>query len=328
MVANKNMAQVALFSTLLVMIPLFVFPDRFGLELHMGMFTYAIIEIFFYAGVFFAFRSESSFLEIAQGVGLAFLYRFVMGSVFGLLIWVVYHIDFSVALSLGISRYLPVVIIQALATPFVLKSTFMGMVEGAPMVRRHHDITPRSSNVISESFERPKFQVEKKENRYKAAPVDASTTTSSSSEEYDTGINLTMNGFERSVRYLGEHHAVELAAVVDSEGLPMAVFKRGDIDADRWTPMAGLFTDANESLLNRGGGYRRMDQFSLTFDSNRLVMVRINSFNLLVLSHQGEDDLLQIRIAQASDVIRKYSSERYSELLAPSTEEQEYVSGS
>jgi predicted regulator of Ras-like GTPase activity (Roadblock/LC7/MglB family) len=324
MITNRDLAQVALFSTLLIIIPLVVFPARFGLDLNMGMFTYAIFEILFYGVVFFILRSESTFIEITQAIGLTFLYRFFLGTIFGILLWAVYKTNFSVSLALGISRYLPVVFMQILAAPFVMKPLFINMFEEPPIMQRR-PVKSTSTGFVAKEEKVVSFRQGNRSSQFKSKPVRNPMTTSQK-EENDTGINLNMNGFERAVRYLGEHHAVHLAAVVDCEGLPLAVFKRGDIDPDRWTPMARVFQDSNEQQLNRRGETNGIDEFSICFGAHRLAMVKINNFNLLVLSQQDEDDLLKIRLTQASDVVRKYSSERYSGLLMAGAEEQKYVS--
>jgi hypothetical protein len=135
-----------------------------------------------------------------------------------------------------------------------------------------------------------------------------------------------VDGFDRAVRYLGEHHAVLLAAVVDSEGLTMGSFKRDGYDPDQWAPYSLLFRSANEELLERHSqGEHNITQLDLTFGPFRLVVVNLENFNLLVLFNHDEDDLLGIRINQAADLIRKYTSERYGSLLSSGTEER-YVS--
>lgn len=138
-------------------------------------------------------------------------------------------------------------------------------------------------------------------------------------------IGHDIDGFERAVRYLGEHQAVVLAAVVDREGLTLAVFKRGEIDSERWAPFSLMFREANERLLERNADDFGVEHLDMVFSSGRLVSLKIIDLSLLVLSNHEEDELLRIRIKQAADIIRKYTSERYGESLPSGTEER-YVS--
>jgi hypothetical protein len=133
------------------------------------------------------------------------------------------------------------------------------------------------------------------------------------------------NGFERAVKYLGEHHAVQLAAVVDNEGLTMASYHRGLFSSDDWAPLSLLFQSANEKILGRNTGGCTPDRLDIGFGHNKIAIVKSANFNLLVISNRDEDELLGIRISQAAEMIKKYTSERYGKLLSPVTEEK-YVS--
>ena len=133
------------------------------------------------------------------------------------------------------------------------------------------------------------------------------------------------DGFDRAVRYLGEHQAVLLATAVDAEGLTLSVFRRGEAEADRWAPYSLLFQQANEGLLKRNKDENNIDRLDLVFGPHRLVIVKIENYSLLVLCRHEDDELLGIRITQAADIIRKYASERYGH-LSPSVTEERYVS--
>lgn len=157
--------------------------------------------------------------------------------------------------------------------------------------------------------------------------VKTGSTAGNIDTPHATAVSFDTNGFERAVKYLGEHHAVLLAAVVDHEGLTLAAFKRGPENIERWTSYSLLFQKANEDLLHKNNQNDCLDHLDLTFGTNRLSIIRTGSFNLLVLSDSEQDDLLSIRVTQAADIIRKYTSERYGKLLLAETEEQ-YVSNS
>jgi len=318
-VYNRYIAQVALFSTLLLLVPMFYFPARFGLDLAIGTFTYSMFEMLFYGIIFFIFRPESSLLQLVAGSGITFLYRILLGTVYGVLLVIVYGMDFSVSLTLGISRYLPAIIPHILAAPFVMRPFFLAIADQSARSQRSHrqDRQMPTHEKEKEAATTPYFP--KSEQR--------SVSSGSGATEFKSGYSLGNEsiGFDRSVRYLGEHHAVQLAAVVDGEGLLLASFGRGDEDPALWAPYSLLFEETNQRLLQKNAGNSEIGRVDLVFGSRRLVVVRIDSLNLLVLLNHEEDDLINIRITQSADIVRKHLSERYGNLL-PSGREEKYVS--
>jgi len=314
---NKNSVQFILFSAIMLIIPMTIFPTRFGIELEFGFFAYSMIEIIFYGVVFYSMRPSGSLLQIFQGVGLAFLYRIVMGSLFGIFISLIYDIGFSISLSLGVSRYLPAVLIHILAAPFILRPFFLSFSGEKTNLQRSYGREPQSSaSVLDRQVQSTIRSAETK----RASVIE--TDISSTGSGIGTSVGYETNGFERAVRYLGEHHAVRLAAVVDGEGLTLAILKRGDIDPDHWAPLTLLFQESNLEVINRKENGAELEQLYLYFQNKRIVIIKIKDFSLFVLADSEDDDLLKIRIVQATDIIRKYSSERYDTLLSASTEEQ------
>nr|MBN2276707.1 hypothetical protein [candidate division Zixibacteria bacterium] len=326
LIYNKEYFKVLLFSTLLVMVPMFYFPARFGMDLAMGSFTYSMFEIVFYGLVFYLFRPKVTLIQLFAGAGLTFLYRIMIGSVFGIFLSFMYHMNFSVSLALGVSRYLPAILLQVMAAPFVMRPFFLLIVDQTVVERR----PARRERPITTAVQ-PRKDIEEVESimpfhsRPESRPVR--TGSDSISEGGPSGISLgsNMDGFDRAVKYLGEHHAVVLATVVDSEGLTLGTFKRGDIDPDIWAPYSLLFRKANSALLHRAGDQDNIENIDMIFGSRRLVIVKTVNFNLLVLSNHEEDELLNIRIKQAAEIVKKYASERYGRLLPANTGEQ-YVS--
>jgi predicted regulator of Ras-like GTPase activity (Roadblock/LC7/MglB family) len=322
--SNKNYIQIIVFSTILVFVPMFVFPAKLGMELAVGSFTYSMFEIVFYGAVFYLFRTQSSLLQLMAGAGLTFLYRIFLGTVFGLLVAMSYQMDLSVALALGVSRYLPAILLQVIGAPFVMRPLFLSI----------FDIqSSRSRSRVSKVSTPRQTQLEKPGKKaikpsMTSGPSLHSTGLGRAITEADkdaTSVGYETNGFDRAVKYLGEHHAVRLAAVVDYEGLTLASFSRRIDDVGRWAAYAPLFQNANNDLLERFGRDGRMSDFEMSFGQNKLSLIQVHDFSLLVLANKEEDDLLNIRITQAAEMIRKYYSERYGDLLPQGTEER-YVS--
>lgn len=309
--ASKNRWWILLISGLLIAAPMIGFPIRLGLNLATGSFIYALVEVTYYGIIFYLLCHEATPMQLLQGASLTFLYRIVLGTIFGIMISMIYNVGLSAALALGISRYLPAIIFQIAVAPFALRPLLQSIAD-AEITRRKHHIkkyqppTPRGVDIVSPDL---------------SARFEQKVSVVADRYRHES------NGFERAVRYIGEHHAVILASVIDMEGLTLASYRKGQIDPEAWAPLALLFHQTNEKILNRNETGATADRLDLSFGSKKLTAYRESNFNLLVLTDREDDELIGIRIVQAADMIRKYLSERYGNLLLPSTEEQ-YVSNS
>jgi len=319
---GKNMFQVVLFSILLIIVPMFYFPARFGLDLATGSFTYSVVEIIYYGLVFFILRPGASLMQLLQGAGVTFLYRVMIGTVFGCSLWAFYGMEFSVSLALGVSRYLPSILLHIAVAPFLMRPLVMPPAVSGPASRRRGRSRPTASRSGEANLTAQPFFPSQE-------PRSASRSGSGTSDSPVSRVSVgpEANGFERAVGYLGEHHAVLLAGVVDHEGLTMACFRRGEIDDELWAAISILFEETNEDVLGRVVAEARLKSLDLTYGTQRLVVARAGWFNLVVVANHEEDELLSIRIKQGAEMIRRYASERYGRLLSAGTEEK-YVSDS
>ncbi|MEW6013934.1 MAG: hypothetical protein AB1690_01285 [Candidatus Zixiibacteriota bacterium] len=318
---GKDSRLVLLISSLLIVVPMVVFPRKLGMDLSTGSFAYSLLEILYYGIVVFILRPQSSLLQILQGAGITFLYRIALGTVFGIMLAVMYNLNFSVSLTLGISRYLPAILLHILAAPFTLRPIYRAMFGDAARERRHYIKKYQPPTASRETTgHAPTAPAE----HHRASAV---FEHGASEPRSDSSVGHEQNGFDRAVRYLAEHHAVLLAAVVDLEGLTVASFKRGNVDLERWAPLSLLLQKSNEKILKRNREGEIPDRIDMSFASMKLIVVKAGYFNLLVLANREEDDLLGIRIIQATELIKKYTSERYGAAVSYSAEEK-YVSNS
>jgi hypothetical protein len=317
--ARKNGQLILLISSILIVVPMVVFPRKFGINLATGSFIYSLFEVLYYGLILFLFRPRTTLFKLFQGAGLTFLFRILLGTVLGLFFWALYGTSFTVSLTLSISRYLPAILLHVAVAPFAMRSIYLTMLGDDLRHHRNH-IKKYEPATVARHDEPAQMQTSHKEP--KPAPAFERKIIESKQEIAPGHEN---NGFERAVKYLGEHHAVQLAAVVDNEGLTMASYHRGLFSADDWAPLSLLFQSANEKILGRNAGGCTPDRLDIGFGHNKIAIVKSAHFNLLVISNRDEDELLGIRISQAAEMIRKYTSERYGRLLLPVTEEK-YVS--
>jgi predicted regulator of Ras-like GTPase activity (Roadblock/LC7/MglB family) len=273
--------------------------------------------------VIYFFHRRTTLLRLIQGAGVCLIYRLALGAFFGLLIAAAYSMQLRVSLTLGMSGYLPAILFHVVLAPFILRPVVSQLFPedrekrspSLPLMAtpraEERSIPPaatRQHQVATNTHPAPAF----------AAPRRVEATVTAKRAE-TPGVAREANGFDRAVTYLGEHASVNLATVVDDEGLPLASFKRGQIDPDVWAPLALLFIDESRQVLQRG----QMDEpekVDLMLKDKRLVVARPEGCYLLVVAERHDDDLLNIRINQALEMIGRFIAERYGSKMNPNAE--------
>lgn len=305
--------RLVFFAVAALVVPVAVFPEQLGMQLARFTMASLFYELVYYAFVSYLFQREGSLLQLAQAAGLCLVFRLTLGSLFGLIIAALYGMQISVSLALGLSSYLPAVLLQAGATPFILKPVIERFTRAT--ARRRVVITPLTSEQsptydhkaavpTADDYAAPSYESSASRESYQNADAGAERMTSNPAP-----LTSDSNGFERAVRYIGEHGSVHLAAVVDHEGLLMASFRRGEIEPEDWAPLALLFYESNRRVLARNG-LSDPDRVDLRLTDKRVVTARQNSYSLMVVADRHSDDVLNIRISQGLDIISKYLTER------------------
>ncbi len=313
--------QILLFSLLVLIIPMILFPERLGTSLAKASLVYVLFELVYYGVVSFILNRHTSLLQLAQAAGVCIVYRFVLGAVLGVFIVIAYPMDLSVALTLSMSSYLPAILLQIAATPFILRpaidSSLFEQRRPARLVMEGPAAPPRTAAQAAPDHRarrQDSYSPERPSARQRSEM--AARQTSVAAPAFSDA-----NGFERATRYIGEDASVELAVVVDPEGLMLSHFSRGDIDPESWAPFAIVLEQGNSAVLKRFG-FTNPDKMELVFRDKKVVIASEEMFSLLIVSERTLDEVLHIRINQALDIIRKYVAERYSEKLVANAEKQ------
>jgi len=310
-ISGRNARQMLLLSLAVLIIPMIIFPERFGTGLaRMSMF-YVMYELAYYMVVSFGLTRRSSLLPLVQAAGICLVYRLILGATFGLLIAFWYSMNLTVSLTLGLNSYLPVLLLQIAAAPFILNpaikvltgrkqiaaatTTQQAEETESPMEGKTTFVTTAARGQVSQ----PSSHRHDTDSQYQA-PTD----TVPSARPGDA------NGFDRATRYIGEDGSVQVAAVVDNEGLLLGHFQRGGAIAEDWGPLALLFYRQNQVVIDRfGGGVP--EKIFLNLNDRRIIIAREDSFYLMVVADKQNDDVLNIRFSQGLEAIRKYIAERY-----------------
>jgi predicted regulator of Ras-like GTPase activity (Roadblock/LC7/MglB family) len=321
---GQDNRRIIIFSLGVIILPLVVFPARLGTDVARASLINALYELVYYSIVVFFFHRRTTLLRLVQAAGVCLIYRLALGAVFGLLMAAMYSMQLRVSLTLGMSGYLPAILFHVALAPFILKPVVSQLysedsvqkspslpLKAAPRIEER-SIPPaakRQSPVAVNTQPAPAF----------SAPRRLEATISPRRTEASASIAREANGFDRAVTYIGEHASVNLAAVVDNEGLLLASFKRAQVDPDIWAPLVLLLVDGSRQVLQRvqPEGLEKVD---LMLKDRRVVVARPEGCYLLVVAERHDDDLLNIRINQALEMIGRFVAERYGSKMNPNAE--------
>jgi hypothetical protein len=279
-------------------VPLFYFPNAFGWSGAAGgtprLFIY---ELIYYGLVFYAFFSREQVSRLLVAAITALGFRISLGVVFAVLAGGVFGLSVGQALAQGLYAYLPVALLHVALVPFLLKPVFRFRELRRPVrPERPAEMAPR--------------------------PMPTETPTADLATR-PTGTDQ-MPDFGAAVAHVASYSTVELALLVDEEGLSVARASRGGADSDLWAPVVNLVYEAicGEMVRTGDAGVRR---FELTLTDHRLVVERVAPFYLAVLFDHATDELVNVRIAQAVDMVRKYAEYKYPKVAPSAATEVAYV---
>ena len=254
-----------------------------------------LVEFAYYLLAFQFLLSREPFPHRMKAAIVTLVFRLGLGMVFGILAGGLFQVGFGAALADGLSRYLPAVLLHAAVVPFLL----------SPVFRFRELRKSRSSASASE------------------IPARASKAAASSESHGWSGAEHVPD-FDAAVAHVASYSTVGLALLVDDEGLCVARAARGTADSDLWAPVVNLLYHATLRELRRtpDADVRRLQ---LSLSRERLVVERVEPFYLAVLCDHNTDDLVNVRITQAVEMIRKYYEHKYRKAAPQGAAEVAYV---
>ncbi|MCP4685072.1 MAG: hypothetical protein GY867_06430 [bacterium] len=313
--------RLLLFSLAALIPPMTAFPAQFGTQLARFSAIGLLYELVFYGIVVYAFQRRGGLLQLVPAAAACLAYRLALGLALGLMMTIAYGLDFKISAMMGAVSYLPGVLFLTALTPFIMMPVaalfYRNFDRPRPQPVKEPEVTaaaPKEGRTsIAISLERG--VVDKK-----PAPRPIPETPKTAAvESAPSAATSEVDGFERAVRYLGEHGSVYMAAIVDHEGLTLANFVRGEANAEEWAPLALLFFRQNEEVLGRGN-LESPEKLDLVLKEKRIKVAREGNLSLMVVSERHADDVLGIRVNQALEMVKKHMSERYSHMLDPNAE--------
>ncbi len=323
-----------------LVVPLIVFPAMWGLELARATWVGIALQLAWFGFVIYLFNRRASLMQLVQWAAVCLVFRLALGALFGLTVSLMYGMNLQISLDLGLFAYLPGLMIQAGLAPFAL-NTILGRVERS-MKRLQPEPEAEASNVdnqqeratvkretivAQEYSEQPSAPVRRAEARRELSPAPeerqpvwqnvSKPGREPQREQHAAGGEA--NGFDRAARYVGEDGSVHFAAVIDHEGLILGQFARRNWVPEDWAPYALSMLDMHRTLGERAewGAPERLD---LHFADARVSVVGDEHLVLVIFAERHQGDVLNIRINQANDMIRKYMAERYGHLTTVNAE--------
>jgi hypothetical protein len=323
-ISGRSLWQLQLFSMIVLIVPMIVYPTMLGTELQKFAFTHILYELLFYFVVTFVLYRQVTVFQAIQITGFCLIYRLVLGVVFSFLLAAIHSISINVSFTLGMFSYLPGMLLHIVATPLLLKPVLDGIYAESFKVRTLRVVESSASERTERGGSTTAYSKDRKSNLKQIPRPLQKLTPNRKSADYSTAKETQftsgeLNGFEKATKYVGEDGSVRLACVIDNEGLLLSNFTRGELIAEDIAPYALTIAAACAEKIDRitTGAPERME---FTLRDFRIVLAVENNCSFMVIAERRSDDLMNIRFNQALEMIKKYMSERYSPNLHPSME--------
>lgn len=133
--------------------------------------------------------------------------------------------------------------------------------------------------------------------------------------------NRTKSGdLENALHYLREYSGVKGAILVDDEGLVVGCDRLSDLDPETFASLAVSFKESNNLFLKRIGekGLKRM---GIHTPNLWISLNQILSFTLITVADGRTDELLSVRISQATGMIEKHLKKKYNQKILKAVED-------
>jgi len=125
---------------------------------------------------------------------------------------------------------------------------------------------------------------------------------------------IQANKFQVSVEYLTDYSGVKGAVITDSEGLVISHSPGKDFDAELCGAVSLELVHMLDKNL-RGMAKPGCEYFSMKTGTDWITVAKASAFYVVVLADRKADDLLNVRISRAVEMITSYLKEKYPAVL-------------
>jgi predicted regulator of Ras-like GTPase activity (Roadblock/LC7/MglB family) len=301
---SKEMRKALVLLFPLAAIPMIFFPADFGLgqASWSGPRLMAAEAVYYFLVFFWSFPEAGFSKKIGYALG-TLAYRLFAGAVLGVLLSVTRSLPFSTGLSQGLYQYFPGYLFMAALAPFLLKNLWGSGLKRPRAARVHEPAVRPDPASFSPSGSRPE-----------SARV---RTEASGAPRHD----LREINFDDALSYIGEQKGVVKAYLVDSEGLVLARFESGGVWEDEvWAAWGLVLAEKNKEVVS-GVDASEFKSLELSTASGRIYVQKVLDFYLVTVVESSADELLNVRLVRASEMIRRHWQEKYEPVLKTHREE-------
>ncbi len=301
---SRELSKALLVLFALAVIPTIFFPANFGLSYAAWAGPQLLAaETIFYFLVFFWIFPEAAFFKKVEFTFGTLTYRLLAGTLFGILLAGFRSMPLKTGLPAGWYAYFPGFMLTSLIAPFVLKG-FWGSRVGKRHTVHGYEHTNRP-DISAPSF-----------NRSRTGTPPHKVEGSGSGRRDLREIN-----FDDAMAYIGEQTGVEKAYLIDQEGLVLARFEAGGVWEDEvWAAWGLVLAQKNGDLIS-GVGAHELKGLELYTTTGRIYVQKVLDFYLVAVLGPQADELLNVRLVRAAEMIRRHWQEKYEPVLKNNREE-------
>jgi predicted regulator of Ras-like GTPase activity (Roadblock/LC7/MglB family) len=284
--------QALLLSAAISVFPLILYPATFGLpplSLHP---LYAFAEWGLYFLLYLALRVTLPLHRKALAAGVVVLFRLSIGVVLGTLVWFMQGIPLETAIPQCLWTYPPAYVMHIIFAPFVLMPLF--------------------NRVWARGF---RFSIDSRQTRGAGPAAGGFSFPSQAAARIPVrgaGDNDELS-FDAACAWVGEYSGVRMSILVDADGLVVAKWTRQKYtrDAEYWAAVVIEMVRFHQRCP-RGADPVDVQRLELETVTGRLMIRRTGPLWFAVQTEAHAGELVQVRIAQATEMIEKHYHDRYS----------------
>ena len=288
---RKEQRLLILLGFFLAVVPLAFFPNDFGVKITSTPFLVFSIEMLWYfVAYLLLFSGLPLFVPIVYGL-ITLGLRFLIGAVFGMLLYIMFPLETISMMKVSIFTYFPALLIQASLLPFVVKISLGNKMEADLKERR------RPKKVFLSSFQ---------------SSEEEKVSVTEKPEKVQVDLKAALD-------YVKEYSGVEGVILLDNEGLVISKRINAGWDDEKIAPLALLLREINSQQLSKIDS-SPIERMELLSQKLWISLNNIDDFTLVCVAHRSTDELLNIRILKAVEMIKKYLGEKYAGIFSKNQE--------
>lgn len=291
----RDTRHIFLVALIVAALPMLVYPNQLGFDIGLNGPLYVFCEIVFFTAAAMLLNRDRSLVRGGLSAAMFFAGRLGMSMIFCAYLLLMEHTRLGDAAADALIRFKPAVFLFSLTAPFIFGSFSRGILgirhrrfTKSTQERKIIDGTPRPIQTSAPAFEAPFYQ----------PPLVRSAN------------EFFSRSFNDAVTHVGEYSGVQCAMLIDSEGLPVAAWSRGNYDQEMWGALSCQLVDAVGATCNQGG-VASPESLEFRSGNERFNLQRVADMWLVSIADAASDELEKIRVNQAVEMVTRHLQEKY-----------------